>query len=205
MKRIRIETDRLILREYEWSDLHRHHTLISDADIMYYIQDVYSRSLPESRENLRQALLSMRQTPRTQVFLVIETKQGDYVGGIGYTVTEQSPAGKRAEIGYFTYPVFQGRGYVSEAFRALMRYAFCEDGVYKISGTCVTDNMRSARVMERCGMRAEGIRRDHDWHVDSLKSRSYYGLLKQEWIEERKEEHVERTTGDFTETKHKKI
>jgi len=192
LKRIRLETERLILREYEWSDLHKHHTLISDAQIMYYIQDVYSRSLAESKENLRQAILAMRKTPRTHVFLVIETKQGAYVGGIGYTVTEYSPAGKRVEIGYSMYPSFWGLGYASEAFSALAHYAFEEDNVYRISGTCITDNARSAHVMERLGMKPEGVRRLHDWHVDGLKSRSYYGLLKQEW----KETNHERATGD---------
>lgn len=184
MKRIRIQTPRLILREYEWADLHRHHTLISDPDIMYYIQDVFSRSLRESRENLRQAILAIAEPSRSKVYLVIQTKEGDYVGGIGYTVTAESPAGKRVEIGYFAYPAFWGRGYVREAFSALMEYAFLRDGVYRIDGTCIESNTRSARVMERCGMRREGVRRKFEWHVDSLKSRCYFGLLKEEWEED---------------------
>ncbi|HCU07516.1 MAG TPA: GNAT family N-acetyltransferase [Clostridiales bacterium] len=183
MKGIRIETPRLFLREYEWSDLHHHHTLISDPDIMYYIQDVFTHSLAESRENLRQAILAIAEPARSKIYLVIQTREGSYVGGIGYTVSEESPAGKRVEIGYFTDPEYWGKGYVREALGALMEYAFTRDGVYRIDGTCIQKNTRSARVMERCGMRPEGVRRAYEWHVDSLKSRCYYGLLKEEWEE----------------------
>ena len=194
MKRIRIETPRLILREYEWADLHHHHTLISDPSIMYYIQDVFTHSLAESRENLRQAILAIAEPSRSKVYLVIQTKSGAYVGGIGYTVSEQSPAGKRVEIGYFTDPQFRGKGYVSEALSALMAYAFTQDGVYRIDGTCIQENFRSARVMERCGMRPEGVRRAYEWHVESLKGRCYYGLLMEEWKEDRNGRSKSNTT-----------
>lgn len=184
MKRICIGTPRLILREYEWTDLHRHHRLISDPSVMYYIQDVFTRSLAESRENLRQAVLAIARPNRDKVYLVIQTREGGYVGGIGYTVSEESPAGKRVEIGYFTDPAYRGNGYTSEALNALIRYAFLQDDVYRIDGTCIFDNTKSAGVMERCGMKAEGVRRAYEWHVDSIKGRCYYGLLREEWEEE---------------------
>ncbi len=198
---IEIKTARLLLREYRWDDLDKHHALISDPEIMYYIQDVYSRSLQESEENLKLAIEAIGESPRTHVFLVIETKGGAYVGGIGYTITESSPAGSRAEIGYFTYPEQGGKGYAAEALSAMLSYAFLHGGVRRMSGTCIEDNVSSARLMERCGMRLEGIRRGHEWHVDGVKSRRYYGLLAEEW----KEEHCGRSSSDTTEEEHQEV
>jgi ribosomal-protein-alanine N-acetyltransferase len=181
MANIRLETERLILREYRWTDLEDHHRLIADPEIMYYIQDVFSRSIEESEENLRNAMADIENPDRTKVYLVIQTKEGSYVGGIGYTVSEINPAGKRVEIGYFTDPAFWGSGYATEALGALVRFAFCQDGVYRIDGTCIRENTRSRRVMEKCGMEFEGERRNFEWHHEKLKGRCFFGLLKEEW------------------------
>lgn len=183
MAEIRIEAQRLILREYRWEDIQKHHALISDPEIMYYIQDVFSHSMAESEENLKNAIDDIQNPDRTKVYLVIQTKQGDYVGGIGYTVSERNPAGKRVEIGYFTYPAFWGLGYVTEALKELIRFAFFQDNVYRIDGTCIADNIRSRRVMEKCGMIFEGERRNFEWHHEKLKGRCLFGLLKEEWEE----------------------
>jgi len=185
MGRIRLETNRLIIREYEWSDIKKHHALISDPVTMYYIQDVFSSSMAKSEENLRNAIEDIENPIRNNVYLVLETKDGDYVGGIGYTVLERNPAGKRVEIGYFSYPEFWGIGYMSEAFKELIRYAFLEDNVYRIDGTCINENVRSKRVMEKCGMVFEGERRNFEWHHERLKGRYLFGLLKEEWEEQK--------------------
>lgn len=183
MAEINLSTKRLKLREYRWDDIEQHHALISDPSIMYYIQDVFSKSREESEENLRNAIEDIDNPARTKVYLVIETKGGSYVGGIGYTVCAQSPAGKRVEIGYFTYPAFWGRGYVTEALEGLIQYAFCEDSVYRMDGTCIKENIGSRKVMEKCGFTFEGERRQFEWHHNALRSRYFFGLLKEEWEE----------------------
>lgn len=182
MKRIEIPTPRLCLREYELSDLPLHHSLISDAQVMLYIQDVYTRSYEESLQNLQFAMEESKKENRTNYFLVISDRQTrTYMGGIGYEVLSECPRGKQVEIGYFLYPQFQGQGYASEALRALIRFAFEEDGVYRINGTCIVDNIASAHVMESCKMVREGELRKVQWHIDRLRDRYLYRLLKEEW------------------------
>ncbi|MBQ2095973.1 MAG: GNAT family N-acetyltransferase, partial [Firmicutes bacterium] len=166
-----------------------HHALISDPDVMYYIQDVFSRSFAESLSTLAGAAAGKYDDPaeRNFLFLVIaDPETENYMGGIGYSVLERSPAGKRVEPGYFLQKQYWGRGYASEALAELLRYAFEEDDVRRVDMTCVADNVRSARVMENCGLVFEGERRGYEWHVDSVKSRRYYGILKEEWEEQHK-------------------
>jgi ribosomal-protein-alanine N-acetyltransferase len=187
MKEIRLKTPRLLLREYRWEDLAAHNALITDPDVMYYIQDVFSHSFAESLDNLAVAASSKYEDPsdREFVFLVIaDPETEEYMGGIGYSVLERSPAGKRVEPGYFLGRQYWGKGYATEALAELIRYAFEDDGARRIDGTCVADNRRSARVMEKCGLKFEGERRGYEWHVDSVKSRRYYGLTKEEWEKE---------------------
>ena len=92
--------------------------------------------------------------------------------------------GQARGIRLFLQKKHWGQGYASEALAELLRYAFEEDGAWRVDGTCVADNLRSARVMEKCGLVFEGERRNYEWHVDSLKSRRYYGILKEEWEEQ---------------------
>ena len=97
---------------------------------------------------------------------------------------ERSPAGKRVEPGAFLKREYWGKGYVTEALSELLRFAFEEDGVRRVDTCCLSDNVRSARAMEKSGLLFEGERRGFEWHVDSVKSRRYYGLLKEEWEEQ---------------------
>jgi ribosomal-protein-alanine N-acetyltransferase len=63
------------------------------------------------------------------------------------------------EIGYILNPSFQNKGYATEAVRAIIKYAFMELGAHRIVGHCSPENPPSWKVMEKCGMRREGLLR----------------------------------------------
>ena len=49
-------TERLIIRDLNINDLENHHELLSDSTVMYYLQDIKTNSLEESKKNLLQAI-----------------------------------------------------------------------------------------------------------------------------------------------------
>jgi RimJ/RimL family protein N-acetyltransferase len=57
-----------------------------------------------------------------------------------------------AEIGYTLDPAFTGRGYATEAVRALVGYAFDRLGVTRVRAVADTRNAPSIKVAERLGM-----------------------------------------------------
>ena len=63
------------------------------------------------------------------------------------------------EIGFIFNPSFQNQGYATEASRALINYAFRELGAHRVVGFCSRENTASWRVLEKCGMTREGLRR----------------------------------------------
>jgi len=63
------------------------------------------------------------------------------------------------EIGYIFNPAFQNQGYATEAVRAIIKYAFMELGAHRIVGHCSPENPPSWKVLEKCGMRREGLLR----------------------------------------------
>lgn len=58
----------------------------------------------------------------------------------------------RVEIGYGIAQAYQGRGYATEAVRALLRWAATQPGVRACTAACLADNLASSRVLEKVGM-----------------------------------------------------
>ncbi len=182
MQPIKIYSKRLCLREYNKSDLSAHHAAISNAKTMYYMPAVQTQSIEQSTANLNAAISAAQVADRKQIFLVIADKNDDsYLGGIGYEVVYQCSAGKQVEIGYFLAEREQRKGYATEALRSLIDYAFDEDNVYRINGSCMVDNVSSARVMEKCSMTREAELIDIAWHDGKLINRYLYRILRSEW------------------------
>ena len=83
------------------------------------------------------------------VFVVLH--EADLVAMIGlHDVARTMRAWRvdRAEMGYWTAPAHQNRGFITEAARALMRFGFEELGLHKITIGCIADNQPSRRVIE---------------------------------------------------------
>lgn len=80
------------------------------------------------------------------------------VGSIGVTLE-----GNRALFGYVLGRAHWGRGYMTEALRALLDWTDAQPEIYRAWAFCDVDNPASARVMEKAGMVREGILRR--WHI----------------------------------------
>ena len=91
---------------------------------------------------------------------------------------------ERGEIGYSLAKAHWGRGLPAEAARAVIDWGFAEPRLHRISSQADVRNRRSWRVMEKLGMRREGLFRSHRKdprpgypRVDMV----YYSLLREEW------------------------
>jgi len=181
-----LETKRTIIRDHILEDLPTHHLLLSNPDVMYYLQDVQTTSIEDSRINLQNAMDDIQNPQRTKYYFRIESKETKaLIGEIGYTVHDFTPAGKLVDVGYFAHEAFWGKGYVSEALTEVIRFAFEENGVFRMSCGCIKDNAGSERVMQKCGMIREAELRACEWHDGRMKDRVGYRLLKSEWMEMR--------------------
>lgn len=179
---MRLETERLIIRDYAESDREAYFRLKSDPKTMYYLQDIQLSTREESDADFDTVLEDSKRGQRTFYFLHIELKDSHkQVGSIGYTVKARTPVGKIVHAGYFTYPEFWNKGYVTEAFSKVLEFAFLEDQVYRVTTGCFAENIGSEKVMIKCGMIKEAEHVDWEWHDGRMKSRVEYRLLKNEW------------------------
>jgi ribosomal-protein-alanine N-acetyltransferase len=98
------------------------------------------------------------------IWLMLCAAEGVLIGDIGF---KGPPDNQQAvEIGYSVLPAFQGRGYATEAARALIGWAFAQPGVRRVVANCHFDNAASIRVLEKAGLRQTGRDRDRlTWEI----------------------------------------
>jgi len=90
--------------------------------------------------------------------------------------------GVEAELGWVLDPGYTGRGYATEAIRAVIDVCFGPLGLRRVHAGCFADNEPSWRLMERLGMRREefsrktALHRSGQW-LDGMN----YGILAEEW------------------------
>jgi ribosomal-protein-alanine N-acetyltransferase len=179
---VKIFSERLIIRDLAISDLKNHHELISDDCVMKYLQDIKTNSLEESKENLLRVINDIDSKNRKYYFFLIENKiSNEFIGEIGYTVMNNTSYGKLVHLGYFIKEECWNKGYVTEALKRVIEFAFEEDNVYRISIGCLKENIGSEKVMQKSGFIKEAEYKEYVLHDGILKDRVEYRLLKNEY------------------------
>ena len=88
---------------------------------------------------------------------------------------------RNAEVGYWLGAPFTGRGLATRAGRAVVGYLFEREAVHRVEMQCGVANSASRAVAERCGLIAEGVRRESHWITDRYVDHVVYGILDREW------------------------
>ena len=169
-----LETPRLTLRRLTPSDGPAIHRYMADPAV--------TRWLPEGRLDKAgaQAFADRNAGRRPRAIAVVERVSGELVGHMPFHPWF-GPA--THEIGWAIGRPHQGRGYATEAARALLAHAFETLRCHRVIATCQPDNVASWRVMEKLGMRREAhfrqcIPRDTGEWWDEY----FYALLSDEYF-----------------------
>lgn len=179
---VKIISDRLIIRDHCTSDLETHHELLSDSEVMKFLPDIKTNNMEESKANLLNAISESKAPERKLYAFRIEDKiTNEFIGEIGYTVTENTPFGKMVHLGYFVKQKHWNKGYITEAAKKVIEFAFRKDNVYRIHTGCAKENFASEKVMQKCGFTKEAEFKEYFFHEGKLRDRVEYRLLKHEW------------------------
>jgi ribosomal-protein-serine acetyltransferase len=87
------------------------------------------------------------------------------------------------ELGYWLAADAEGSGIMSAAVEALLRLAFEELELNRVQVCVAVQNARSRAVVERLGMRFEGIAREHYRLGDTYHDDALYAMLASEWAQ----------------------
>jgi ribosomal-protein-alanine N-acetyltransferase len=174
-----IETDRLIIREFNEEDFKSIHTYASKPDVTRYLP-FGPNSEMDTQVFLKKAINYKFQNPRCDYeFAVILKKSNTLIGGCGIHVTNIN--NKEASIGYCYDNEFWGKGYASESADALINFGFDKLNLHRIFAICHPDNIGSAKVMEKVGMTKEGCLREHKLQKGKWRDSLIYSILDYEY------------------------
>ena len=177
-----IVTERLVIRKYTLDDV---------PDVLEFashpsVARIIFKDVQVTEEAVRKYIdlqISYQPFERDKVFeLAIERKEdGKVIGFLGFICQNH----RQGEMGWGLGVEHRGLGYATEAARAVMGYGFESLGLHRIHADTSTDNLASWRIMERLGMRREGLLRGVAYEEGEWQDRYIYGLLADEWRDAR--------------------
>lgn len=175
-----LETDRLVLRPFAEDDLVAMFAIYSRPDVVRYLYDGV-RTWEETRTFLETRIgnAAIRAEGDRLSLAVTLRSTGALIGDC--IIALLSEAHRQGEIGFVFHPDHQGRGYATEAGRALLRVAFEELGLHRVIGRLEARNAASARVLEKLGMRREAHLVENERVKDEWQSELVYAILGREW------------------------
>lgn len=150
-------TERLRLRRVTVDDANEVLEYASDPEVARYM--TFRRAV--SLDDVLPYLMSIQEPMDTDREFHWALEVIDSPGLIGMISARRNHG---LDLGYVLNRAFWGRGYMPEAVRAVIKWGFEMDGVYRVWATCDVDNEKSASVMRKVGMTDEGTLRRWEVH-----------------------------------------
>ncbi len=174
-----ITTERLRLREFIEADWPAVLAYQTHPDYLRYYHWT-GRTAAEVRAFVRQFIDWQQEQPRYKYQLALVLPAEDrLIGNCGLRLERQGAI--EAELGYELDPAYWGRGYATEAARAMVSFGFKELSLHRLWAACLAENVGSVRVLEKLGMRPEGHLRQNRRFKGRWWDTLLYGLLVDEW------------------------
>lgn len=151
---IPIETDRLILRYIQPEDAHDMYEYASLPEVSEYL--LWSPHINEAATLGYIEFLQKRYHRGLYADWAVVLKENNkMIGTCGFANVDSW--GKTCEIGYVLSPMYRGKGYMSEAVRAVLDLSFEQMGLKEAHLRIISQNEPSIRLAERVGFRLSEI------------------------------------------------
>lgn len=170
-----LATDRLLLRPFTLADAPLVQRLAGDyavaaATLLPYpypdgLAEIWIASLREGAERGEIA-----------AFAVTLAGEGNLIGSVRLRIDDSHA---RGELGFWIARSCWGRGYGTEAVRAVIEYGFLTLGLHRIYGMHFSRNPASGRVMEKCGMLHEGRLHEHIKRWEVFEDVEIWGIFRE--------------------------
>ena len=170
-----LHTERLDLVEIRQEHLEDIFKIFGDSRVTEYYNIVTLKEVEEAQKFVDH--FRNRFAERAGVRWGIALKgQSNIIGTIGFN---NFAKGHRANIGYDLQQQHWGRGYLTEALKAVAAFGFKELGINRIEAEVMPGNVASERVLDKVGFAFEGVLRDWMlWNAKHYDMRMY-SLLRE--------------------------
>lgn len=176
-----IETDRLVLRTFERSDIDglcAYHTLPS---VQRY---VFSRTRDHSEVagalNIMRGHVSLQRPGDTLTLAMVRKGDRALLGHVSLHWADATAG--QGEVRFCTNPAYAGQGFSREALSAIYDLAFDHFRIHRIFARCEGRNHHSIKLLQQMGMRLEAHYREHALFQGEWDEELHFAILDREWL-----------------------
>jgi RimJ/RimL family protein N-acetyltransferase len=156
-----LATEHLILRDFTRSDFEAFAALVADPEVMRFsLKGPMAKE--EAKEYFQKRVLDHYAKYGFGVWAIFLKE--DFIGFAG-VITQALEGKEEVELGFRLNPKYWGKGYATEACKAICRYAFDELGFDRLISIIDPKNHRSLKVANRVGMHFLKEAIFHGFHV----------------------------------------
>ena len=169
-----LETERLVLRRVVNNDLKEVIALRSNPETMKYIPRPLVKTDQDGLDHI--AMINDKIEANEGINWAITLKDNpQLIGLIGHY--RMKPEHHRSEIGYMILPEFNGKGIVTEAIKAVVKYGFETMKLHSIEAVIDPENLASAKVLEKNGFVKEAHLKENEFFEGRYLDSVIYSLL----------------------------
>jgi RimJ/RimL family protein N-acetyltransferase len=149
-----LETERLVLRKLSTDDAEFIVELLNQPSFLRYIGDKEVRNNVDAARYIQTGPLASYERFGFGLYLVELKETGESIGMCGLLKRDSLPD---VDIGFAFLPSYWSRGYALESATAVMNYGREALGLRRIVAITSPDNDASIRLLEKIGLRFEGM------------------------------------------------
>ena len=172
------ETKRLILREVQLDDAILVEKYASDDTLAKTTLNIPSPYPKGSGKDFLAHTMKSQKAGKLRTLAVILKETNALIGlmsiGINHTF-------KHGELGYWIGVPFWGKGYGTEAAGKMLEIGFHELKLNKIFAQAFSTNPGSYRIMEKVGLKREGVLKEHVYRLNAFHDIVVYGMIAKDF------------------------
>lgn len=146
---MRIETERLIITKFDLAMAESVHKNSLDEDNRRFVPDEVFETVEDASETI-EFLMTVYESGDGPLVYPVLLADGTNVGYVQLVPIEEG-----YEVGYHIGGKYTKRGYATEALKVFLPAIMEKVGIEKVYGICVSENIASKKVMEKCGFQKE--------------------------------------------------
>ena len=174
-----LESERLRFRRLTNEDASEIFALRGNPETMKFIPRPLATTIEDALNHIK--VINDKIDGNIDINWAVTEKGSDkYIGIMGFYRTQ--PEHFRTELGYMITPENNGKGYVTEAVKTLLNYAFNTLNFHSIEAVIDSRHVASERVLQKNGFIKEAHFKENFYYNNEFTDTVIYGLLKRNFI-----------------------
>ena len=171
-------TKSLMLRKITLEDAQDIFGYSKDPEVTRFVTWEPHKSIDDSI-NFLKSVIQRYENNEPSDWGIIYKENNKFIGTCGYVLWV--PVHSLAEIAYALSREYWGKGLVTEAVKEVIKHGFEKMNLNRIYARCFVENIGSQKVLEKVGMKFEGILREQMFIKGTFRDMKIYSILRKEY------------------------